>query len=123
MIRQTVRKDRLMPTFARGRAEQFRGTPPKYTLLNLGCRWNSDDIVDAPDRCEVSLWWKRTGREAAPSDVTITRARKFKPAPGAACTWTFGDQNGQGAPDPAGLLTVPGLKLTATPTRLVMKRR
>jgi hypothetical protein len=118
MIRLDVRRDRLMPAFGRSRAASFRGDV-KYTRLNLGYRWKGDDIVDKPDRAELTIW--RSGRRAGrTTDITLRRAQNFKVRPGQACQWKLGDKSGAAKVGEDGLLTIYGIPMPSRPTRLVV---
>jgi len=120
MVRLDVRRDRLMPAFSRSAAAGFRAGQMKYTRLNLGYRWKSDDVIDAADRAELTIW-SGGGRRAAPqADITLRRAQKFKPKPGDVCTWKLGGKGGEVTVGKDGLLTIRNVPMPTTPTKLVV---
>ena len=57
----------------------------------------------------------------ATADVSVRRLQKLKITPGAAVTWTFGDDHGQAEVGDKGCMTIRELKITATPTTLTVK--
>ena len=123
MVRLDVRRDRLMPAFGRSAAGAFRQGKMKYTRLNLGYRWKSDDVVDTADRAEVTIW-SGGGRRAAPkADVTLRRAQKFKPKPGQTVTWKLGSKGGEATVGKDGVLTIRAVPMPTAPTRLVVTRK
>ena len=122
MIRLDVRRNRLMPTFSRSSAAAFRDGKMKYTRLNLGYRWKSGDIVDQPDRVEVTVW--RSGRRSASSaDITLRRIQSFKVEPGVTYAWKLGEKSGDVTADKDGLLTMPSVPMPTTPTKLIVTRK
>ena len=111
-----------MPTFGRLKAGSFRGGAAKYTRLNLGYRFGTDDVVDIPARAEVTIW--RSGRRASPTtDVTLRRTRAFKVTPGTACAWKFGDKAGKVTADKNGLVTIANVPIPTSPTRLIVSKQ
>jgi hypothetical protein len=56
----------------------------------------------------------------ATADVSLRRLQTLRPAPGATVRWTFGTSNGEARVDATGCVTVPRLKITAEPTRLII---
>ena len=121
MIRLDARQGRLMPTFGRSQAGAFSRGEVRYTRLNLGYRWNGDDVVDKPDRAEVTIW--RTGPRAGPAtDVTLRRMRRFRVSPGQKLAWTLGERSGTTTADEFGLITIPAT-IPEKPTRLIVTRK
>jgi len=121
-IRLDVRRDRLLVAFKEASAEPLLGSN-KQGEFNLASRWRADDIVDKPDRCEVTLLWaKLYGYRGKPKvDVTLRRLQKFKVVPGKAYRWTLGKtQRGRGTVGEDGLLTIANLDLTTAASRLVV---
>ena len=55
------------------------------------------------------------------ADVTLRRVRVARPAPGRRYAWVFGAQKGTVQVGPDGLLTIPGLALSRTRTRLLVR--
>jgi hypothetical protein len=141
MVRADVRKNLLMPTFSRSRAASLRGA--EFTYINLAYRWKSDDIVDTPDRAEITLFREGQGeRGDDTTDVTLRRCQRFKIAAGQTYHWEAKDLEGRPAkaasPRPGaapsapegevtvgkdGLLTVPGVPMTEKGVRLIVTRK
>lgn len=77
-------------------------------MINMGMRWEIDDIVDTPDRLEVSGY--ASGR------VTLRNVQAFRLKPGEKVRWEVKtgrraqDKSGAAAADEHGLLTVPGFR-------------
>ncbi|MFN0128104.1 MAG: hypothetical protein ACKV19_15620 [Verrucomicrobiales bacterium] len=92
--------------------------------LNAFFRWKT--LKDTPQELEMALSLVssndlKTKFEIpgdASADVTLRRLQQFKLPPGASFRWHFGQTQGDGKSDPQGLVTVPGLKITSTPTTL-----
>ncbi|KKK81927.1 hypothetical protein LCGC14_2808510, partial [marine sediment metagenome] len=126
MIRLDVRRDRLMPVFGRYRGAALRtawATKP-YSELNLHFRWDTASVVDRADRAEISVWRRQLPRgEAAVTDITLRRAQRFKAKPGQTFRWTLGKKSGAVTADGDGLVTIRGVALSETPTKLVVSRK
>lgn len=115
--RLDVRRNRPLPTFSHSRAAAFRDGSVTFVDLNLNYRWT--DVVDRPDRIELTL--SRSQHRAAPvNSITLRRAEHFKPRPGQACAWTLGEQSGDTAVDADGLVTIPQVSIPIEPARLVV---
>lgn len=96
--------------------------------VNAFFRWRS--ISDTADQCETALFLTtpadlKTGftipREAT-ADVSLRRVRNLRMTPGGAFRWTYAGAQGAGTADATGLITVPGLKITAQPATLTIRR-
>ena len=95
--------------------------------FNRFLRWNSTTIVDLPTEYSIEIklssgatGYKGKGTETV--DVTPRRLQKFAVAPGAKFQWsTSSGQSGQAATDAEGLLTVPGVKVTTSWTKVTVK--
>jgi len=113
--------------------QDFQKHADKSGGINLHQRWDTDSIVDEPNRWAMTVWLAgpdRRGRGGAPADeatmdLTPRRCRKFKPAKGAAFQWTntvVGQakplQTGSAVADDNGLLTVSKLKITKAKHRI-----
>jgi len=110
--------------------------------FNLGFRFKSDDIVDRPDRLEVTLFWVQLyGNRSKPiADVTLRRLQRFEVELRTTYRWAA---TPLGAPDeipktgywrrnsPAkasgevtvgadGVLTIPGVEFNPLGSRLVI---
>ena len=89
--------------------------------INAFFRWNN--LKDTAEILEMSLFLisasnldtKFTIPTAATTDVTMRRLQHFKLKPGAGFKWEFGSAKGEGKVDELGLITIPSLKITATP--------
>ena len=93
-------------------------------------RWRSDDIIDAPDRLEMTIFTSRSvvyaGSVTLPT--TVRNARKFKPAAGGKLAWSVTDpaggkqlQGGEVTVGENGAIVIPNLTFAA-PGRLIIKR-
>ncbi|MEZ0264039.1 MAG: hypothetical protein ACAI43_04870, partial [Phycisphaerae bacterium] len=58
----------------------------------------------------------------ATADVTLRRLQGLRLTPGDAVRWRWGEQGGELKTDAAGLLTIPKLKITATPATLTVSK-
>ena len=56
------------------------------------------------------------------ADVSLRRIQNGPVTPGGAFQWTFGSAKGEGKADARGLITIPGLKITAEPTTLTVSK-
>jgi len=108
--------------------------------LNRFLRWGSAGVVDTESALELPLWVLSGSGKPAPQagypsignqldaalpitvDVTPRRVQRFRCLPGEEVTWTFGGDSGSVTADGDGAVTVPGLKLTTTPTTLKLRR-
>jgi hypothetical protein len=92
--------------------------------LNDRIRWGSEDVVDTAERLEMTIWSDRSMTYAgtAVAETTVRNARKFRPAPGETLTWKAGKQGGEIRVGKDGLIIIPKLAFTGTPTRLVITR-
>ena len=98
--------------------------------LNTRPRWDPDDIVDAPDRLEMTIYSARrvvyAGRVTC--DVAIRNAQRFRPKPGEKLVWTAPDPKdkrkqlrGETTVDANGHISIEGLQF-GEPGRLVVRR-
>lgn len=133
-----VRKDRSHPAFrgpgcavllkpaklATGELVVSDGTFQWWGRFNRDYRWS--DVVDRPDRYEITLRW--VGRGAGTSDVTLRRLQAFKAVTGKKYAWQFTAVGGnrqvaqQGDVTVAkdGLIRIRRLRITGSPGRLVV---
>ena len=142
MIRLDVRKDQPMPAF-RGPGASGLFQQPKEPAGNLvvsdgvryywgeigtGFRWKSEDLVETPNRLEISLFWAGSSRERKPhADVTIRRVQQFRLRP----EWEYSFElrnpagevveQGKIKPGKKGLLTFYGVHIPAEGVRLIIK--
>ena len=56
------------------------------------------------------------------ADISFRRLQVLRIAPGAKMAWTFGSANGEVQADNAGLVTIPGLKITVEPATLIVRK-
>ena len=97
--------------------------------INLHPRWDTDSIVDAADRWEMTVWLSpKAPLEKATVDLTPRRCQAFKPKPGDRFRWTsaLADgadvQSGEVAADALGLVTLPQIDLQKTRRRVQIHR-
>ena len=100
------------------------GTNP-VSLADNGLRGGADLITAAATYigitpADLKTTFKIPSESTA--DVTIRRAQAFKANPNETIRWTFGDASGDVKPDAEGCVTVPKVKLTATPAMLRLKK-
>jgi hypothetical protein len=136
-----ARRGQLLPAF-KGESAMPLLESGRQGDFNLGFRFKSDDIVDRPDRLEVTLIWVQLyGNRSEPTaDVTLRRLQRFQVEPGKAYRWTttpLGDASDipqvgywrKNSPTEAhgevtvgadGLLTVPGVEFNPLGSRLIV---
>jgi len=96
--------------------------------INAFFRWKN--IADTKDKLAMSLFLvspkdlKTTFEipKTATADISLRRIQNLKPKPGEAFKWTFGAATGSVKADAAGLITIPGLKITSEPATLTVNR-
>jgi hypothetical protein len=113
------------------RKDWFDGDPEGG--LNLYLRWETDDLVDEPDRWAITIFLT-SGRGGAPKDectvdLTPRRCQKFKATPGDRFRWANASvadgktiQSGEVTPDRWGLLTLEKLIVTKGRNRVGILR-
>jgi len=97
--------------------------------VNAFFRWKC--LSDTKDRLEMSLFLVSPAQvktafeipKEATADVSLRRIQSGPVAPGETFQWTFGREKGEGQADAGGVITVPGLKITARPTMLTVARQ
>jgi len=98
--------------------------------LNTRPRWDSEDVVDTPERLEMTIYCARrvvyAGRVTC--DVVVRNAAKFRPKPGERLAWTAPDPRdkrkqtrGQATVDEHGHVRIEGLQF-GEPGRLIVQR-
>ena len=96
--------------------------------VNAFFRWKN--ISDTKDKLEVALFLTSPAdlktsfeipREAS-ADVSLRRIQNLPLKPGEPVRWSFGTTKGEIKVDAEGLVTLPGLKITATPQTLTLRR-
>jgi hypothetical protein len=119
-------RNRSYPAFSHSSIDHDMGSgdPADGDLeggINLGFDW-----TDARD--EADTWSARISnelaREAMTVDITPRRCQNFKPTAGEAIRWTASTgESGSVVADPAGLVTIPRVRILAgTPTLLTLSR-
>lgn len=99
--------------------------------LNTRPRWHPEDIVDEPDRLEMTVYCARrvvyAGRVTC--DVAVRNTARFRPKPGEKLVWTAPDPRdkrktiqGEATVDPDGHILLEGLTF-GDPARLVIRRK
>ncbi|MGD0093108.1 MAG: hypothetical protein ABSE73_24615, partial [Planctomycetota bacterium] len=96
--------------------------------VNAFFRWKN--LSAAKDKLEMSLFLVSAAElktafeipKEASADVSVRRIQNMQVQPGEALKWTFGAANGEVKADAAGLITIPGLKITAEPAALTVSR-
>jgi len=58
----------------------------------------------------------------ATADVSLRRVQNMQVMPGQSVRWTFGAAQGEVAADATGLITIPGLRIRATPATLTVHK-
>jgi len=122
--KHTPRPEFFEKQFATGRRGYSSGG-----RLNTRPRWRADDVVDRPDRLEMTIFAARrvvyAGRTTC--DAVIRNTRRFRPRPGEEVTWSVTDlktnkprQRGRATVDAHGLIHVADLQFAA-PGRLVLR--
>ena len=140
MVRLEVRRDLSMPAFSGGDSQFLREDPKEasgnlvvsdgvkrwYGEFNVGYRWRTEDIIDQPAHYEIGLWWQPRGRmQTVTCDVTLRRLQAFKMRPDWKYNWELKDEAGQSIQKGRisvvrGAMRIEGVKLSATPARLIM---
>lgn len=96
--------------------------------INAFFRWKT--VSDAPDKVAMSLFLTTPAElktsfampKQAGADVSLRRLQHLTVKPGEAFTWTFAAAHGSIMADAEGVLTVPGLTITAEPALLTIAR-
>ena len=127
-----VKKDAAYPVFTNASTNDPAPWPDHLTdqksgQINAFFRWTN--LTDTAESLELKLFLvKATDLKTsfsiptdATADVTLRRVQKLKVAPGATVAWTFGAAKGEIKADAQGVVTIPGLKITAEPTTLSVR--
>jgi len=98
--------------------------------LNTRPRWDPEDVVDRPDRLEMTIYAARRVTYAGrlTCDVTVRNAQRFRPKPGERLSWTLTDrktnkqrQSGEATVDKHGRIVLTDVEFSQ-PARLVIRR-
>ena len=94
--------------------------------INLYQRWDTHDIVDTPQRWEMSIWLADHSLEAVGiMDITPRRAQRFKLQAGERVRWQVeGEirQSGTVLADQFGLVTLPAVKIGKSKSRIRIEK-
>jgi len=128
-----VRRNEAYPVFTNASSNDKLPWPDNVKSrasgqVNAFFRWKN--IRDGDRKLEMSLFLITAAKlkttfeipTESTADVSLRRVQKLKVAPGEAFRWTFGPAKGEGKANADGLLTIPGLKITARPTTLTVNR-
>ena len=128
-----VRKNEAYPVFANAAGNNKLPWPDDLKSnaagqVNAFFRWKC--LSDTNHKLEMSLFLVTPAelqttfaipRETT-ADVALRRIQHGPLTPGGAFHWTFGAAKGEGKADAKGLITIPGLKITAAPTTLTVSK-
>ena len=128
-----VRKNEAYPVFTRASTNNKLPWPNDVRSkasgqINAFFRWKN--LEDKSGQLRISLFLVtakqlETAFEipgSSMADVSIRRIQNLRIKPGEAFKWSFGKAKGEGAAAADGLVTIPGLKITARPTTLAISR-
>ena len=129
----SVRKNQAYPAFTNASTNDPLPWPDQLTdkkpgQVNAFFRWKN--VGDTQDAMEMSLFLVTPSQlkttftipAEATADVSFRRLQMLRVAPGETVQWTFGAANGQVKADAAGCVTVAGLKITAEPATVTLKK-
>lgn len=128
-----VRRNEAYPVFANASTDDPLPWPDRLAdrrpgQVNAFFRWKA--VSDTADAAETQLFLVKPSDlktsfavpAEATADVSLRCLQKLRVAPGATVRWTFGTVGGEATADATGCVTVPGLKVTAEPTTLTVRR-
>jgi hypothetical protein len=128
-----VKKNEAYPVFTNATGNSPLPWPDRLKekaagQVNAFFRWKN--LGDAADKCEMSLFLTTADDlkttfaipAEAGADVSVRRIQNLHGKPGEALQWTFGAAKGEVKVDADGLVTIPGLKITAKPETLTLRR-
>ncbi len=129
MVYQEVRRDLSLPAF-KGPGTAILYQPPRQGryvgAFNYTFRWDTNDLIDRPDRYEITL---SGGSGRGATDVTLRRLQRFRVAAGKTYSWEWKPAkqarraepaNGEVTVGDGGLLTVRGVAIPREGGRLVV---
>ena len=129
----SVKRNEAYPVFANASCNNAIPWPDHLDdqtsgQVNAFFRWKN--ISDSKTKLEVSLFLtspadlKTTFEipKEATADVSLRRVQNMQVMPGQSVKWTFGAVQGEVAADATGLITIPGLRITATPATLTVHK-
>ncbi len=130
-----LRTDQSLPAFAAcsldddpGDGDPGDGDPEGQ--VNLYLYWETNDVVDQPDRWEMTVGLvEKAPQDACTIDVTPRRVQKFKPKPGAKVKWTNTSildgkqvQSGEATVNELGLITLEKVTVGDGKNRLTISK-
>jgi hypothetical protein len=128
-----VKKNEAYPVFTNASTNDPLPWPDqladkKSGQVNAFFRWKN--LGDTQGAIELSLFLTKPSElkttfsipAEAKADVSLRRLQSLRIAPGEAVRWTFGAANGQVQADTTGCITIPGLKITAEPATLSVRK-
>ncbi|MEI7899641.1 MAG: DUF4038 domain-containing protein, partial [bacterium] len=128
-----VRRNEAYPVFANAASNNKPPWPDDLMStvagqVNAFFRWKC--LSDTKNKLEMSLYLVTPAElkttfeipKETVADVSLRRIQKGPVKPGGAFKWAFGTANGEGKADVRGLITIPGLKITAEPTTLTVSK-
>ena len=128
-----VRKNQAYPVFTNASTNNKLPWPDDVRnkgsgQINAFFRWKNLD--DKSGQLQISLFLVtakqlETGFEIpgfSLADVSLRRIQNLRIKPGEVFKWSFGKAKGEGVAAADGLVTIPGLKITARPTTLAISR-
>ncbi|MEK6239652.1 MAG: hypothetical protein N2C14_33450 [Planctomycetales bacterium] len=129
----SVKKNEAYPVFTNASTNDPLPWPDrrddrKSGQVNAFFRWKN--ASETPDAIETTIFLISPSElkttftipKQATADVSLRRLQKLQVAPGATMRWTFGPASGEVQADASGCVTVPGLKITAKPTALTVRK-
>jgi pimeloyl-ACP methyl ester carboxylesterase len=97
--------------------------------VNLYLFWETEDLVDQPDRWEITVGLvEKAPHDACTVDITPRRLQRLKLKPGQQVTWTGASldddrpQTGRATADRDGLITLEEVRVTKRKSRIVVLR-
>ena len=128
-----IRTDQTLPAFARCSLDDDPGTgDPKNGdpkgQVNLYLAWETKDIVDAPERWEMTVYLiPKAPQDTCTVTLTPRRCQRFKPKPGDKVNWTNTSaaavvQTGKAVADKWGLITLEKVAVTKGKNRIAITR-
>ena len=143
LLVQTVMEPKLrlnqsLPAFANCSLDDNIGNgcmqvgKPLTGTLNAYLLWDTDTIVDEPDRWEMAVWLDKSAPlPDCTVDLTPRRCQKFKAKAGAKFTWSNFEpkdkeqkelQSGTAEADSIGLVTLKQITVTKNRNRITIKK-
>ena len=129
----SIRKDIAYPVFTNASTNDALPWPDKLQDSSSGqvngfFRWRN--ISDSANTFEISLFLATPENlktrfaipEQSTADVSLRRIQNLEIAPGSTLSWTFGSRQGTVVADSNGLVTIPGLSITGSPSPLTLRK-